>query len=271
MSLHVVITGASSGIGQSLAEAYLARGAKLSLIARRRDRLEAIAQPAPERCHVVEADLSDPAQTTGWIPAAEAALGPIDVLVNNAGVQIVARTDTVEWSDAERLLRVDLFAPLEITRAILPAMLARRSGTIVDIASMAAIAPTPSMYFYNAAKAGLAAASESLRGEVRRHGVHVVTVYPGPVATDMEIAGRKAYAKSTVADMTPTGRPDVLARKIIAAVEKKRPRVIFPASYAVSRHFPNLTRWFLDQFTPEIQQNMVANQPKSLPRDGETP
>lgn len=121
------------------------------------------------------------------------------------------------------------------------------------------------MYFYNAAKGGLAAASESLRGELRGRGIHVVTVYPGPVATDMEVAGRAAYAKSLAADLTPTGRPEVLAQRILRAVERRQARVIFPRSYAIARHFPNLTRWFLDRFTPSIAQNMVANRPQ-LPR-----
>jgi len=263
---HVVITGASSGIGQALAEAYLADGARVTLVARREDRLRAIAATAPDRSHVVRADLSDPAQVATWLPGAEAALGPVDVLVNNAGVQIVARTETVDWRDAEELLRVDLLSALQLTHAVLPGMLSRRSGTIVDVASVAAIAPTPSMYFYNAAKAGLAAASESLRGELRGSGVHVLTVYPGPIATDMEAAGRSAYVQSTAADWTPVGRPEVLARLIINAVATRKPRVIFPASYAISRHFPNLTRWALDTFTPKIKQNMVANRAKSSPR-----
>ncbi len=265
MPQHVIITGASSGIGEALTKAYLASGAKVTLVARRKDRLDGLASLAPERAYVVQADLADPARVTTWLGEAEAKLGPIDVLINNAGVQIVARTESVEWLDAERMLQVDLLSALRLTHAVLPSMIARRSGTIVDVASMAAIAPTPGMYFYNAAKGGLAAASESLRGELRRQGVHVVTVYPGPVSTAMEVAGRAAYAKSLAASLVPGGHPDELARLVIRAVDKKRARVIYPRSYAVSRHLPNLTRWFLDTFTPEIEQNMVANQPQGLP------
>ena len=268
MPQHVIITGASSGIGEALARAYLATGAKLSLVARRKERLEGLAALAPERTHVVRADLSDPGEAVAWLPEAEEALGPIDVLVNNAGVQIVARTECVDWEDAERMLQLDLLSPLRLTRAVLPGMIARGSGTIVDVASMAAIAPTPSMYFYNAAKGGLAAAFESLRGELVRLGVHVVTVYPGPVTTAMEVAGRAAYAQNWAAKLVPSGNPDELARRIIRAVSKRHARVIYPSSYAISRHLPNLTRWFLDTFTPEVQQNMVANQPKGLPPGG---
>src|SRR4030095_2258424 len=111
-----------------------------------------------------------------------------DVLVNNAGIQIVQRVTETDWSAAERLLHLDLHVPLRLTTLVLRRMIPRRSGTIVDISSMAALAPTPGMYFYNAAKAGLAAASEGLRAEMKPHGIHVVTVYPGPVRSDMEAA-----------------------------------------------------------------------------------
>ena len=129
-------------------------------------------------------------------------------------------------------------------------MLARRSGTIVDISSMAALAPTPGMFFYNASKGALAAASEGLRGELRGTGVHVVTVYPGPVRTPLEERGRAALNENIASKYTPTGDADVLARMILGAVQRKQPRVIYPRLYGLSRHFPNATRWMLDRFTP---------------------
>ena len=130
---------------------------------------------------------------------------------------------------------------------------ARKTGTLVDVSSMAAIAPTPGMAFYNAAKGGLAAASESLRAELKQHGLHVVTVYPGPVKTDMESAGRAAYEEmSKLAQLlTPVGEADVLARLIADAVEHKEDRVIYPAINALGRHFPAMTRMVLDNFTPK--------------------
>lgn len=180
-------------------------------------------------------------------------MGPIDVLVNNAGVQIVKSVLETTWEDGERLLVLDLHTPLRLTQLVLKRMVPRKSGTIVDIASMAALAPTPGMFFYNAAKAGLGAASEGLRAEVKPYGVHVVTVYPGPVASDMEAAGRAAYEATAASKYTPTGAPDVLARMIANAVEKKRPRVVYPRLYALSRHFPNATRWALDALTPPLR------------------
>jgi short-subunit dehydrogenase len=251
--MHVVVTGASSGIGEAIAREYLNRGAKVTLIARRRDRLDKLAEGNPGRAHVVQADLGNPDVAFAWIDAAEEAMGPIDVLVNNAGVQIVRSVLETTWEEGEKLLVLDLHTPLRLTQLVLKRMVPRKSGTIVDIASMAALGPTPGMFFYNAAKAGLAAASEGLRAEMKPHGIHVVTVYPGPVTSDMEAAGRAAYHETAATKYTPTGAPDVLARMIAQAVAKKRDRVVYPRLYALSRHFPNATRWALDALTPPLK------------------
>lgn len=252
--MHVVITGASSGIGDAIAREYAGRGAKLTLVARRKDLLEKLAADTGRPAHIVQADLAIPSQVTSWVDEAEAVNGPIDVLINNAGVQIVRSFVDTPFEDGERLLHIDLFAPLKLSQYVARKMVARRSGTIVDISSMAAIAPTPGMAFYNAAKGGLAAASEALRAELKPHGVHVVTVYPGPVKTPMETAGRAAYVESRAASMlAPAGDAGVLARLVADAVEEKAARVIYPFMNALGRHFPALTRVILDTFTPKLR------------------
>lgn len=250
--MHVVITGASSGIGAALANEYRSRQAKLTLVARRTELLQKLAQGS--NAHVVTADLSDPAQVTSWVDGAEAAHGPIDVLINNAGVQIIRRFLDTDFADAQRLLDIDLLAPLRLSQFVARRMVARGQGTLVDIASMAALAPTPGMSFYNAAKGGLAALSEGLRAELAPHGVHVVTVYPGPVKTPMEDAGRAAYEESWVARvLAPPGEAPVLARLVADAVEEKSERVIYPFMNTLGRHFPALTRMMLDRFTPKVR------------------
>ena len=251
--MHVVVTGASSGIGEAIVREYLARGSRVTLVARRRDRLERIAAAGSDRSHVVVADLADADASWSWLDDAEHALGPIDVLVNNAGVQIVKHAAETDWAEAERLLRLDLNVPLRLTTLALRRMIPRRSGTIVDIASAAALAPTPGMFFYNAAKGGLAAASEGLRAEVKKHGVHVVTVYPGPGASAMEAAGRAAYVDTAAKRLVPTGTPEVLARMVADAVARRRSRVVYPRMYGLARHLPNATRWALDAFTPAVK------------------
>ncbi|HEY1694163.1 MAG TPA: SDR family NAD(P)-dependent oxidoreductase [Polyangiaceae bacterium] len=258
--MHVVITGASSGIGEALAREYLKRGASVTLVARRKALLEAIAEDHPGLCHVVEADLADYANADAWVEGAIAALGPIDVLVNNAGVQIVRSTVETTWDEAERQIRLNTLAPFKLTKRVLPDMIARGRGTIVDVSSSAALAPTPGMFFYSASKAAIGAASESLRGELRKTGVHVVTVYPGPVRTAMEASGRAAYEETwAMRTFTPTGDAAVLGRKIADAVASRRARIIYPALYALTRHFPNLTRFVMDRFTPPL---------KALPKGG---
>jgi short-subunit dehydrogenase len=252
--MHVVVTGASSGIGEAIAREYFARGASVTLVARRKDLLERIAAAGAGRANVVARDLSAPDVDWDWVDEAEAALGPIDVLVNNAGIQIVKRAADTSWEDAERMLRLDLFVPLRLTKLLLDRMIPRKTGTIVDIASMAAIAPTPGMFFYNAAKGGLAAASESLRAEVKEHGIHVVTVYPGPVTSDLEAAGRAAFEEGVTTRNVPTGTPEVLARLVADAVAKQRDRIVYPGVYGLSRHFPNATRWALDKLTPPVKR-----------------
>lgn len=252
--MHVVITGASSGIGEALAREYFNRSAEVTLVARRSDLLEKLAKQSGGRTHLVTADLSKPEDVTRWVDEAESKLGPIDVLINNAGVQIVRGFTDTPFEEGRRLMQIDLLAPLELSQFVAKKMIARKSGTLVDVASMAGIAPTPYMAFYNAAKGGLAGYSEGLRAELKPHGVHVVTVYPGPVKTAMETAGRAAYEESWAAKMlTPTGDADVLARLVADAVENRDARVIYPLMNMLGRYFPGVTRMVLDAFTPPLR------------------
>ncbi|MBS2021689.1 MAG: SDR family oxidoreductase [Deltaproteobacteria bacterium] len=252
--MHVLITGASSGIGEALAREFAAHGSDLSLAARRREILENLKNELEGKhkikVHLVQVDLSDPTQAEGTLADAERALGPVDVLINNAGQQVVERIERTDVEKAEATVRLNLLTPLRLWRAVLPQMLARKSGTIVDVASMAGLAPTPFMAWYNAGKAGLGGASEALRGELRNTGVHVVTVYPGPVDTPLARAAVAKYGEKSMASQAPMGTTGVLARMIWKAVQRRRARVIYPRFYALSRHFPNLTRFLLDRLTP---------------------
>jgi short-subunit dehydrogenase len=252
--MHVAITGASAGIGESLGRAWAARGASITLVARREERLRQIAGELGGKTFVCAADLGAPERATEWIAPAEAALGPIDVLVNNAGVQHIEPAEEAVPDEGEAMLRLDLFTPLRLTRAVLPGMLARRSGTIVDIASMAALGPLPGMFYYNAAKGGLANASEGLRGELLGTGVHVVTVYPGPIDTDMGRTGLTKYEPTLASRLSPFGKSDVLAELVVRAVERRRARVIYPRVYGVALSFPVLARWFVARFSPPVKR-----------------
>lgn len=248
--MHVAITGASSGIGAALCREFAAHGCNITMVARRRDVLERLSHDLPRETFVVEQDLRDVRHAAEWIAQAEARLGPIDVLINNAGVQIIGDFCGVGSENTEAMLSLNLLTPLRLTAEVLPGMIRRGRGTIVDIASVAALAPTPWMAHYNASKAGLAGASEALRAELRGTGVHVVTVYPGPIDTPMAEAGYAAYGDAAPSKHLPIGTTKVLASRVRSAVERKRARVIYPRVYVLTRHFPGITRWLLDQLTP---------------------
>jgi short-subunit dehydrogenase len=252
--MHVFLTGASAGIGEGLARAFGAAGHDLTLVARRRDRLEDLARAIGDRVRtrVVPYDLAQLDGLAPLVPEAEAALGPIDVLVNNAGVQIVGRTRDVTVEESEWQYRIDVLAPLRLTRAVLPAMLDRRAGTIVNVSSVAAFAPTPGMFDYSCAKAGLAAASESLRGELLGSGVNVLTVYPGPVKTDMADRAVEHF-DAAPPSWIPMGTTDVLARRTLAAITGRHARVIYPRFYWITRWFPGITRFVIDHATPPLK------------------
>lgn len=254
--MHVVITGASSGIGEALAREYLARGASVTLVARRAALLQNIAQSAPGRVHVVVSDLTDTERACDFLDGAERALGPIDVLINNAGASMVHRTVDTVWEQADALFRLNVLTPFKLTIAVAPRLLSRGQGCIVDVASVSALAPTPGFFFYSASKAALAAGSESLREELRRGGVHVLTVYPGPVHTPMADANFAAL-DPTLAKRMPTGDTRTLARLIADAVVKRKPRVIYPRVYTFTRYLPALARWLVDRSSPEIKTPRV--------------
>ena len=247
--MHVVITGASSGIGACLAREFHAHGAEVTIVARRRALLEQLKQELGSRCEVVVADLAkDP---TSWVEKVE---GPIEVLINNAGFNITGGFDAAESSEVLRLFEVDLLAPIALARAVVPLMIARGSGALVNVSSVAGIVPPPGMACYSAAKAGLAAFSEALHTELRPTGVNVLTVYPGPIDNGTPQDSNGAFANPALVNSVPTGKAADLARAIRIAVERRQTRLIFPRLYGAARSFPALARWVVDRFTPPLKQ-----------------
>jgi short-subunit dehydrogenase len=249
--MHAVITGASSGIGAALARELHGAGARVTLVARGGARLSALAETlGRERCRVVVCDLAY--SPTGWIDEAER-VAPIDVFVNNAGVQAAGPFALSDDDIGQRLLAVNLLAPVALTRAILPHMLARGSGVIVNVSSLAACVPLAGMARYVAAKAGLAAFSEALRAEVAGLGVHVLTVYPGPIDNGSTQETYEVYGRASIAGNLPVGRADALARAIHRAIERRRVRLVFPRSYVFAWWAAPLVRWLASRLTPPLR------------------
>lgn len=250
---HIVITGASSGIGESTARAFATAGNRLTIVARRVDRLEALARELEVPVHVAPADLADLDAAVGWLDGAVAAHGPIDVAVLNAGVQYVEPALGVDDARAEALLAVNLLAPLRIGRRVARAMVERGQGTIVVVSSVAALVNTPGMAHYNASKAGVAAWFETLRDELRGSGVRILTVYPGPVKTAMEQAARARIGPNPQADRMPTGTPDELAGRIRRAVARGGERIVYPRIYGALRYARVTSQWVTSRLAPKVR------------------
>ena len=230
----IVLTGASSGIGLATARELAARGHRLVLAARRTEQIAALAReldPTGVRVLAVPTDVTDDASRRALVAAATGHFGHIDVLVNNAGV-------TVEhgwwWDDADplRLLRVNLEAPVELVRLVLPAMRARGHGHIVNIASVAGIVATNGLY--SASKFGLRGFSLGLRRELLGTGVQVSIVSPGFVKSEMTASAR-----------LPMPGPEVVARAVADVLERPQREVVVPSAYRalawLDRHLPALS------------------------------
>ncbi|MFM5924441.1 MAG: SDR family NAD(P)-dependent oxidoreductase [Novosphingobium sp.] len=178
------ITGASSGIGAALARALAGQGARLVLSGRNVEALEAVAADCP-------AALILPFETTDYdaLPGAAAQAwdwsGGIDLLVNNAGISQRSLAQDTDFAVYERIVGVDLLAPIALTQALLPRMVARGSGRIAMISSVAGKVGVPMRTAYCAAKFGIAGYADALRAEVAHLGLQVHNIYPGSIRTDV--------------------------------------------------------------------------------------
>ncbi len=254
MSKHVLLTGASSGIGWSIGEFLGSKDVKVTLAARREGQLEELAEKMSCETFVRPTDVSDLENCNALFEDAKAKFGEVDILINNAGMQYVEPSEGISLERMDRLFFVNLLAPLRLQQLALIDMKARGAGTIVNVSSMAGITPTPGMMHYNASKAGLAAASESLRVELRNSGVNVLTVYPGPVRSPMESAARENYKETWAAKNAPMGEPEKLAKLIWNAVEKRKARVVYPAIYGLARYSRVSSQWVTDRFSPGFDE-----------------
>ena len=189
-----MVTGASSGIGRAIALTLADRGASVIGLARRRPLLEALAPElvrrsagsATEVCDVGDADLY-----RDTLRRIEDERGKIDILINNAGVDLMLQAPGGEMSTVRQVFDVNFFGTVTGTLTVLPGMVARRSGTVVNVSSDTARAPEPGQGAYAASKAAISAFSESVAHEVATHGVSVHVLYPGWVPTAMGLSGEE--------------------------------------------------------------------------------
>jgi short-subunit dehydrogenase len=197
-----LITGASSGIGEAFAEVFAAHGFDLVITARREERLRAVAARLEQRyrvrVHVIVADHSQ-RETPARLCDEVASRGlSIDALVNNAGYGVPGTFVSSPWERHDAMLQVMVVGLAELTHRMLPGMIARGYGRVVNVASLAGLVPAPAGHtLYAAAKALVIKFSEALSHEVRRHGVHVTAVCPGFTVSEFhDVTGTREQMKS---------------------------------------------------------------------------
>jgi uncharacterized protein len=180
---RVLVTGASRGIGEALARRFAAAGARVALVARSEAAIKALAIELGGTAH--PADLGDRDQVRGVIDRIEADGGPIDVLVNNAGIESAGSLDKQSADQVESVFRVNLLTPAELCRQVVPGMLRRGRGHIVNVSSLAGTAVFPGIATYSSTKAGLSQLTAGLRADLRRTPIGTTLVELGPIPTDM--------------------------------------------------------------------------------------
>ena len=180
-----LVTGASGGIGVSIAEALHERGATVGLHGTRREKLEGVAASLRDRAHVLPANLADRAEVAQLAADATEAMGQVDILVNNAGITkdgLFVRMSDENW---DAVIEVNLTSMFRLTRELTHAMMRRRSGRIVNITSVVGVTGNPGQANYCASKAGMIGMSKSLAQEIAGRGVTVNCIAPGFIETPM--------------------------------------------------------------------------------------
>jgi NAD(P)-dependent dehydrogenase (short-subunit alcohol dehydrogenase family) len=179
-----LITGCSTGFGREIARAALQAGHSVVVTARRPESVADIAGEFGDRALPLALDVTDAAQIAAAVLAADTAFGGIDVLVNNAGHGYLSSVEEGEDAEVRKLFDVNYFGAVDMIKAVLPAMRARRSGHIINISSMTGLVANPPNAYYSSTKFALEAVTEALAAEVRPLGIKVTAIEPGAFRTD---------------------------------------------------------------------------------------
>jgi short-subunit dehydrogenase len=233
-----VITGASSGIGHALAKVLAAEGAKVGLVARRKSELDKLAseiEAAGGQAAVAAADVGQRKEAVAAIHEVAARLGPVDLLVANAGVGIPTKLEPMNVPEIERTIRVNLLGVVYALEAVLPSMLQRGRGHIAAVSSMASYKGLPGESAYCASKSAVNAYLEGLRIQLRERGIAVTTICPGFVRTPMTEANK--FKMPFLVEV------DDSARRISRALQRRVKVYNFPWQMML---LMRLTQWMPD-------------------------
>jgi short-subunit dehydrogenase len=214
---RVLLTGATGGIGEAIARTLHARGAHVVLSGRRLDVLEGLRDALGDRAEVIVADLADGGDVARLATEAQ----PVDVLVANAALPGTGRLDSFNHEEIDRILDINLRAPIQLARALTPSMVERAAGHVVLISSLAGKIPSPDSSIYCATKFGLRGFGYSLNIELRGAGVGVTTVFPGFIRE----AGMFADSRVKLPPGVGTSSPQDVADAVLEGIEKKRAEI----------------------------------------------
>ena len=255
VNARVLLTGASSGIGKELAIQLARKGAQILITARREERLrnlvEAIGQQT-ECPNVVylAGDITQDSHRRALVDLAKQAFDGIDVVINNAGIGAVGRFDSADSEHLNKIMDVNFFAAVELIRLALPIVKLSGSAAIVNIGSVLAQYAVPKKSEYCASKSALKAFSDSIRLELRKCGVSVISVHPNTTSSEFFDSLIERHELATKNPLSST--PAWVAQKIIHAIERRRNDVVLTASghmmVGLSRLFPRIMRVVLGKF-----------------------
>jgi short-subunit dehydrogenase len=248
-----IVTGASSGIGWSLAKCLTAEGYKVGLIARRKDKLTALAEEIKAAGGVAvaaEADVGERSQVLQAVEQIRGQLGPVDLLIANAGVGVPTLLDPPNMADIENTFRVNVLGVVYALESVLPEMLRRRRGHLAAVSSLAAYKGLPGESAYCASKAAVNVYLEGLRIQLRRKGIAVTTLCPGFVKTPMTAAND--FAMPGLLDA------DEAARRMVRAIHRRRKVYNFPLGMSLVMR---VTRWLPDWIVARSMKTYNKNPP----------
>ena len=247
---RVLVTGASRGIGEAIARGCASAGAAVALVARSQGPLQELAADLGGTWHV--ADLADPDSVHGLLGQVEADGGPVDVLVNNAGIELADAFVDMSAAGLEQIYRVNLLTPVELCRQALPGMLERARGHIVNVSSLSGVAPFPGLAAYSSTKSGLTQFTAGLRADLKGSPIGTTVVELGPIPTDMlsRVDGYRPTAASfqrfyrlQILIETPT---EQVAHAVVEAIAKDRRHVRLPRRAAITALLAEAPRRFVE-------------------------